>query len=90
MRTETEAETHIRLKVREDPDFRMRLIQDPKAAVLTETGIDLSDDELAFVNAEIRKGIVEWAGADEPLSEEELKEVAGGTWGVGMEITSKY
>ena len=53
MRTEAEAETHVRLKVQNDKTFR-----DLRAVILTETGVGLSGEKLAFVEGEIRKGFL--------------------------------
>ena len=78
MRTEAEAETHIRLKVQNDEEFRNRLIRDPRAVILAETGVDLSDGKLAFVNEEIRNRIIGADSSDRPLTEAELERIAAG------------
>ena len=77
MRTEAEAEAHIRLRIQESGDFASRLVESPRAVILAETGVDLSDGKLAFVNEEIRKAL---SGADETgcvLTDDELERISG-------------
>ena len=82
MRTESEAEAHVRMKVQEDPEFRNSLVRDPRAVILAETGVDLSDEKLVFVSEEIRKGIIASGDSNGPLSSKELEQISGGngTW----------
>ena len=75
----TEAEAHVRLRVKQDQEFRNRLISDPGAVILAETGVELSDEELAAVSEEIRQHISAAPGGfDGPLTEEELAQISGG------------
>ena len=65
-------------KVQDDEEFRNRLIRNPKAVILAETGIELSDDKMIFVEEEIRKGALQAAGSDRALTDEELRQISGG------------
>ena len=82
LKTKAEAAVHIRSKIHEDEGFRNRLLEDPRSVILTETGINLPEDDVTIVNREIRKGLLMTDDSDVPLTEEELEYVSGG-WGTG-------
>ena len=84
MRTGHEVQTHILLKVEEDPEFREHLVRDPKGVIEAETGLVLPEDELVFVHSAIEAAVqgtpFEPPLDDEvPLTEEELTQVTGGS-----------
>ena len=82
MRTAAEAEAHVRLRVQESADFASRLVENPRAVILAETGVDLSDGKLAFVNEEIRKALSDISELDRVLTDGELEQIsaAGCKW----------
>ena len=78
MRTEAEAEAHIRLKVQEDMGFRNELIRNPRDVILAETGLALSDRKMEIISLEISKGMLGLGNIDRPLTEKELEQISGG------------
>ena len=79
MKTGAEVQAHIVLKAAEDVEFRARLVKDPKGVIETETGLELPDDMLVFVNQAIANGLEPSQPIDTPLTEDELMQVMGGS-----------
>ena len=84
MRTGHEVQTHILLKVEEDPEFRQHLASDPKGVIEAETGLVLPEDELVFVHNAIEDAVQGKPfdlslDSEVPLTEEELAQVTGGS-----------
>ena len=81
----TDAENQVRLKARDDTDFLNSLVRNPRSAILTETGVELSDAELIIFNDEIRKCIVGADTRDHALTNEELQWIVAGrcVWRAG-------
>ena len=78
MQTADEVQSHILLKVAEDPAFRERLIADPKGVIEAETGRELPDDVLVFVEEAIATAQKAGPSVEEPLTQDELIQVTGG------------
>ena len=86
MQTGAEVQAHVMLKASEDVGFRERLIADPKGVIEAETGKQLPDSALVFINQAIENG-TEPAVADQPLSVDELTAVIGGDCDGGIDET---
>ena len=78
MRTSNEIQAHIMLKAADDPEFRQRLISDPKGVIEAETGLELPADKLVFVHNAIEAASQPGLSGDVALTEAELAEVGGG------------
>ena len=79
MQTGTEVQAHILQKAEQDAEFRARLIADPKGVIEAETGRELPDDALVFVEQAIATAQQGVSSVDAPLNEAELIQVMGGT-----------
>ena len=78
MKTGEEVQAYILLKTADDPEFRSRLLSDPKGVIEAETGKVLPDDALVFVNEAIATAQKTVPSVDTPLTEDELVQVMGG------------
>ena len=83
MKTGAEVQAYVLLKAAEDPEFRARLIADPKGVIESESGKVLPDDMLVFVNQAIEKGLSSEQPVDTPLTEDELTQVMTQVMGGG-------
>ena len=75
METVKDVRTHILLKVADDPEFRQRMVADPKSTIAAEIGMQVPDDQMVFVNQAIEQAQAQDAT---PLSHAELTQVSGG------------
>ena len=84
MATEADIQAHILLTVADDADFRDRMIADPKATIEAETGGTLPEDQLVYIEQAIAAA---QASAQQPLTVDELTQVAGGHCGEDEDAT---
>ena len=79
METVKDVRTHILLKVADDPEFRQRMVADPKSTIAAEIGMQVPDDQMVFINQAIEQTQAQIEGQDAaPLSHAELAQVSGG------------
>ena len=81
IRNSAEVQAHILFKVADDPEFRERLIADPKGVIEAETKGELPDDVLVFVEESIATAQKAVPSVEAPLTEDELIQVMGGACG---------
>ena len=77
MKTGADVYAHILRRVGEDPEFRNRLIADPKGVIEGETGLQLPDEGMVIIQ-EVIAAAQQTPSADGPLTEDELIQVMGG------------
>ena len=78
MQTGAQVQAHVLQKAEADPEFRERLIADPKSVIEAETGLELPDDAFVFVEQAIATAQKAVPSVDAPLTEDELIQVMGG------------
>ena len=78
MKTGAEVHAHIMLKLADDPEFRTRLLSNPKEVIEAETGREIPDDEIVVLNEAIASA-QQAPATDEPLTQEEMVQVMGGS-----------
>ena len=81
METGVEVHKHILCRTEEDPEFRARLIADPKGVIEAEIGKELPDDVMVVVQEAIitAQEKLKLSSAEEPLTKDELRQVIGGS-----------
>ena len=85
METPTEMRTKVPAKAAADPDFRARLLQDPKASVHEALGVSLPDAVRIQVHQETAGAVHPVLPPGSSLSESDLQAAAGG---IAFEIGS--
>ena len=78
MTREAEFQAYLLLRIADDPDFRDRMVNDPKATIEAETGAPVPADRLVFVQDAIEAAQQEEGQEAEPLTRAELNQVVGG------------
>ncbi len=78
MTTATELKTQILTRADEDGDFRARLIEDPKAAISSETGTAIPDGFEVMVHEDSATTFHLVLPPSPRLTEAELKQATGG------------